>query len=56
MPEVMIHPAAYDDVRPAIDRAVELFPVKLRGKKVLIKPNVLRVSPLSKPADSHFPV
>jgi uncharacterized protein (DUF362 family)/NAD-dependent dihydropyrimidine dehydrogenase PreA subunit len=44
MSKVLIHPAMYENVRPAIDHAFELFPLELRGKKVLIKPNVLRVS------------
>ena len=44
MSKVMIHPATYDSVQPAVDRAFELFPVKLQGKKVLIKPNLLRAS------------
>jgi uncharacterized protein (DUF362 family)/Pyruvate/2-oxoacid:ferredoxin oxidoreductase delta subunit len=44
MSKVMIHPAAYDNVRSAVDRAFELFPVECQGKKVLIKPNVLRAS------------
>ncbi len=44
MPKVMIHPAAYENVRQAVDRAFELFPLEIRGKTVLIKPNVLRIS------------
>ncbi len=44
MPKVMIHPAGYDNVRQAVDRAFELFPVEVTGRKVLIKPNVLRAS------------
>jgi uncharacterized protein (DUF362 family)/NAD-dependent dihydropyrimidine dehydrogenase PreA subunit len=40
----MIHPATYENVRQAVDRAFELFPLELAGKKVLIKPNVLRAS------------
>jgi uncharacterized protein (DUF362 family)/NAD-dependent dihydropyrimidine dehydrogenase PreA subunit len=44
MPKVMIHPATYENVRQAVDRAFELFPVVVAGKKVLIKPNVLRSS------------
>ena len=44
MSKVMIHPADYDNARRAVDRAFELFPVKLQGKNVLIKPNVLRAS------------
>lgn len=44
MPKVLIHHATYENVRKAVDRAFELFPLKLKGKKVLIKPNVLRIS------------
>ena len=40
----MIHPASYENVRQAVDRAFELFPITVSGKKVLIKPNVLRSS------------
>jgi uncharacterized protein (DUF362 family)/NAD-dependent dihydropyrimidine dehydrogenase PreA subunit len=39
---VLIHPATYADCRAAVDRAFELFPVAIAGKKVLLKPNVLR--------------
>ena len=42
MQRVMIHPATYENVREAVDRAFELFPLQLEGKKVFIKPNVLR--------------
>lgn len=44
MSKVLIHPATYETVREAVDRVFELFPLKLKGKKVLIKPNVLRAS------------
>jgi uncharacterized protein (DUF362 family)/Pyruvate/2-oxoacid:ferredoxin oxidoreductase delta subunit len=44
MAKVMIHPATYESVRQAVDRAFELFPLEVHGKKVLIKPNVLRAS------------
>ncbi len=44
MSRVMIHPATYEDVREAVDKAFQLFPLEFRGKKVLIKPNVLRAS------------
>ncbi|MBI5551258.1 MAG: DUF362 domain-containing protein [Desulfobacterales bacterium] len=44
MSKVMIHPATYADVRPAVERAFELFPLDLKGKKVLLKPNLLRGS------------
>jgi len=44
MSQVLICPATYANVRMAVDRAFELFPLKLAGKKVLVKPNVLRAS------------
>ena len=44
MPRVLIHPATYDNLRNAVDRVFELFAVECKGKKVLIKPNVLRAS------------
>lgn len=44
MSTVMIHPAAYDHIQPAVARAFALFPPNLKGKKILIKPNVLRGS------------
>ena len=42
MSTVMIHAADYQDCQAAIERAFQLFPVPLAGKKVFIKPNVLR--------------
>ena len=44
MTKVMTHPATYESVRQALDRAFEIFPLELRGKKVFISPNVLRGS------------
>jgi len=44
MHRVMIQPAGYDTCRNAVDLVFELFPVQIAGKKVLIKPNVLRAS------------
>jgi uncharacterized protein (DUF362 family)/NAD-dependent dihydropyrimidine dehydrogenase PreA subunit len=44
MSKVMIHPATYENVRQAVDRAFEIFPMELRGKRILIKPNLLRAS------------
>ena len=44
MPKVMIHPSSYETIREAVDRAFDLFPLEIRGRKVLIKPNVLRIS------------
>lgn len=42
--KVMIHPADYDNVRNAVDSTFEHFSTQVTGKKVLIKPNVLRSS------------
>lgn len=44
MARVMIQQASYENVRQAVERAFELFPVTVKGKSVLIKPNVLRGS------------
>jgi len=53
MSRVMVHPATYESVREAIDRAFQLFPLQLRGKKVLIKPNVLRASEATEGIVTH---
>ena len=53
MTSVLIHPATYDTVRPAVDRAFEIFPVNLSGKKVLIKPNALRSSAADEAIVTH---
>ena len=53
MSKVMIHPATYESVRPAVDRAFELFPLELQGKRVLIKPNVLRASEANEGIVTH---
>jgi uncharacterized protein (DUF362 family)/Pyruvate/2-oxoacid:ferredoxin oxidoreductase delta subunit len=44
MHRVMIHPASYDSCRFAVDRAFEIFLQEIAQKKVVIKPNVLRLS------------
>ena len=44
MSRVMIHPATYETVQPAVERAFALFPAELKNKRVLIKPNLLRGS------------
>lgn len=41
---VMIHPATYENVDEAVKEAFRLFPLAIQGKKVLVKPNVLRAS------------
>ena len=50
MYRVMIHPASYKTCRQAVDVAFNLFPQKISGKKIVIKPNVLRAST----ADEHI--
>ena len=50
MHRVMIHPASYENCQRAVNRAFELFPQQIKGKKVVIKPNVLRISK----ADEHI--
>lgn len=50
MQRVMIHPANYENCREAVDHAFALFPLEITGKKVVIKPNVLR----SSAADEHI--
>jgi uncharacterized protein (DUF362 family)/Pyruvate/2-oxoacid:ferredoxin oxidoreductase delta subunit len=53
MSKVMIHPAGYHNVREAVDRAFELFPLAIAGRKVLLKPNVLRVSEATEAIVTH---
>lgn len=53
MSRVMIHPASYENARTAVDRAFELFPLEIRGKKVLLKPNVLRASEAKENIATH---
>ena len=53
MHQVMIHPASYDTVRAAIDRAFNLFPQDLKDKKIVIKPNVLRGSEAAEGIVTH---
>ncbi|MFH1058875.1 MAG: DUF362 domain-containing protein [Pseudomonadota bacterium] len=42
MQRVMIHPATYHDCLAAVRQAFALFPQNVAGRKVLVKPNVLR--------------
>ncbi len=53
MSRVMIHPATYENCRQAVDRAFELFSLDLEGKKVLLKPNVLRASEAKEGIATH---
>jgi uncharacterized protein (DUF362 family)/Pyruvate/2-oxoacid:ferredoxin oxidoreductase delta subunit len=42
MHRVMIEAADYQSCRPAVEKAFSLFAPRLGGKKILVKPNVLR--------------
>jgi len=53
MHRVMIRPARYETAREAVEQAFEIFPCALRGKKVLIKPNVLRASEPAEAIATH---
>jgi uncharacterized protein (DUF362 family)/Pyruvate/2-oxoacid:ferredoxin oxidoreductase delta subunit len=53
MHRVMIHPATYETARASVDRAFDLFPQDLKGRKVLIKPNVLRASEAAEGIVTH---
>ena len=53
MSRVMIDPAAYETVRPAVDHAFDLFPLSVKGKSVLIKPNVLRAAKPEEAITTH---
>lgn len=53
MSKVMIHPSSYENVRQAVDRVFEYFPLELKGKSVLIKPNVLRASESNEGVVTH---
>ena len=50
MHRVIIQPASYDNCAEAVDLAFERFPLDFAGKKVMIKPNLLR----SSSADEHI--
>jgi uncharacterized protein (DUF362 family)/NAD-dependent dihydropyrimidine dehydrogenase PreA subunit len=53
MSRVIIHPATYENVRQAVDRVFDLFPLELKGKRVLIKPNVLRSAEVNEGITTH---
>ena len=44
MHRVLIHPASYNTCAQAVELAFEKFPLAFAGKKVMIKPNLLRSS------------
>jgi len=53
MSKVMLHPATYENLCEAVDLAFETFPLGLRGKSVLIKPNVLRATDAEEGVVTH---
>jgi uncharacterized protein (DUF362 family)/NAD-dependent dihydropyrimidine dehydrogenase PreA subunit len=50
MHRVLIQPSSYDNCAEAVDLAFKKFPLEITGKKVMIKPNLLRASS----ADEHI--
>ncbi|MBF0482497.1 MAG: DUF362 domain-containing protein [Desulfovibrionaceae bacterium] len=53
MHKVMIHSADYQSCKAAVERAFELFALPVRGKKVLLKPNVLRAATPEEAVTTH---
>jgi uncharacterized protein (DUF362 family)/NAD-dependent dihydropyrimidine dehydrogenase PreA subunit len=53
MHRVMIHPATYTTVHLSVERAFDQFPVDVRGKRIVIKPNVLRASQAAEAIVTH---
>ena len=53
MHKVMIHPTEYDDCHEAIRRAFSLFPLEIKGRKVMIKPNAMNDSHPDQGAVTH---
>ena len=53
MYKVMIEEADYSNCRRAVDRAFDVFGINAAGKKVLIKPNVLRLAKSSEGIVTH---
>lgn len=53
MSKVMIQPASYENCQEAVDRAFDLFPLDIEGKKVLVKPNVLRTAESAEAITTH---
>jgi uncharacterized protein (DUF362 family)/NAD-dependent dihydropyrimidine dehydrogenase PreA subunit len=49
----MIHPADYQECRAAVERAFDLFPLDMAGRRVFIKPNVLRPSRPEEAVTTH---
>jgi uncharacterized protein (DUF362 family)/Pyruvate/2-oxoacid:ferredoxin oxidoreductase delta subunit len=53
MHRVLIEPSDYDRCREAVDKAFDLFPLDMKDKKVLIKPNALRAGTPDQAVTTH---
>ncbi len=53
MPKVIIRKATYANLSQIIREIFEIFPMDLQGKKVFIKPNLVRSSATEKAATTH---
>ncbi len=53
MHRVLIEPADYQACRPAVEKAFAAFAPKVRGRKVLVKPNVLRAARPEEAVTTH---
>jgi uncharacterized protein (DUF362 family)/Pyruvate/2-oxoacid:ferredoxin oxidoreductase delta subunit len=53
MHKVLIEPADYQSCRPAVEKAFKTFSPNVRGRKVLVKPNVLRAARPEEAVTTH---
>jgi uncharacterized protein (DUF362 family)/NAD-dependent dihydropyrimidine dehydrogenase PreA subunit len=53
MHKVMILDAEYDNCNEAVKRAFEVFPIDLKGKKIMVKPNALRANAPEEAVTTH---
>ena len=53
MHRVLTHPATYQNCAAAVEQAFTAFPQTVRGKKVLVKPNVLRAGAPEEAITTH---
>ncbi len=53
MHKAIIRTARYSDLAPVVHELMEMFPIDFRGKRVLIKPNLLFPVPPEKAVTSH---
>jgi uncharacterized protein (DUF362 family)/Pyruvate/2-oxoacid:ferredoxin oxidoreductase delta subunit len=53
MPRVLVEPTDYQSCRAAVEKAFKTFAPPVRGKKVLVKPNVLRAARPEEAVTTH---